>query len=168
MRGRLLTGAVAAAVAAAGLSAYTIGGVAYAGHTNTIAKAKLTGAQEVPKKGDPDGTGSISIFGIDGDPKTLCYVLRVKKIELAAEGMGAHIHKGAKGKSGPIVVNLAAPGDGNAADCLTEGETLPSGAKAFPGKVKVADILKNPQNFYVNVHNPAYPGGAVRGQLSKG
>lgn len=168
MRGRIVTGAVAAAVAATGLSAYTIGGVAYAGHTNTIAKATLTGSQEVPTKGDPNGTGSISIFGIDGDPKTLCYVLRVAKIDLPAEGVAAHLHQGPKGKNGPVVVNLAAPGDGNAADCLTEGETLPSGAEAFPDKVKVADILKNPQNFYANVHNPAFAGGAIRGQLSKG
>lgn len=167
MRGRIVTGAIAAAAVATGVTAYTIGGVAYAGHTNTIAKAKLTGAQEV-KAGDPDGRGSISIFGIDGDPKTLCYVLRVNKIQLTAEGMAAHIHKGAKGKTGPIVANLAGPGDGNAADCLTVGETLASGAKAFPSKVKASDILKNPQNFYVNVHNPAYPDGAIRGQLSKG
>lgn len=167
MRGRLVTGAITAAAVATGLAAYSVGGVAYAGHTNTIAKTKLTGAAEV-KAGDPDGRGSISIFGIDGDPKTLCYVLRVKKIQLTAEGMAAHIHKGGKDKTGPVVVNLAGPFDGNAADCLTQGEVLPSGAKAFPGKVKVADILKNPQNFYVNVHNPAYPDGAVRGQLSKG
>ena len=165
MRGRLVSGAIAAAVVATGLSVYTIGGVAVAGHTNTIAKAKLTGAQEV-KKGDPDGRGSVSVFGIDGDTKTLCYVLRVKKIDLT--GTAAHIHKGAKGKAGPIVANLAGPGDGNAADCLTVGETLASGAKAFPSKVKAADILKNPQNFYVNVHNAAYPDGAIRGQLSKG
>lgn len=167
MRGRIIPAVVASAALATGLLAYTSGGVAVAGHTNTIAKAKLTGAQEV-KKGDPDGRGSISIFGIDGDPKTLCYVLRVNKIALSAEGMAAHIHKGAKGKTGAVVANLAGPFDGNAADCLTEGETLPSGAKAFPGKVKVADILKNPKAFYVNVHNPEFPDGAIRGQLTKG
>lgn len=167
MPGRVLPIAIAGAALVTGLAAYGTAGTAYAGHTNTIAKAKLSGAQEV-KKGDPDGRGSVSVFGIDGDAKTLCYVLRVNKVALTAEGMAAHIHKGPKGKDGPVVANLAGPFDGNAADCLTQGETLASGAKAFPTKVKVSEILKNPQNFYVNVHNPAYPNGAVRGQLSKG
>jgi hypothetical protein len=53
---------------------------------------------------------------------------------------------------------------GNAADCLTEGE-----AGKFPtneGGI-VQRILNNPDSFYVNVHNPEYPAGAVRGQLSR-
>ena len=81
--------------------------------------------------------------------------------------MAAHIHLGAKGKNGPVVVNLAGPFDGDAADCLTQGETLASGAKAFLAKTKVADILKSPGKFYVNVHSPTYPDGALRGQLAK-
>jgi len=58
-------------------------------------------------------------------------------------------------------VNLAAPGDGDAADCLTEGET----GKFVDGQT-VAEILANPEDYYVNVHNAEYPGGAIRGQLS--
>ena len=95
---------------------------------------------------------------LDGDAKTLCYVLTVDKIAPAAM---AHIHEGAKGTNGPVVVNLAAPTDGNAADCLTEGE-----AGKFVGDQTVAEILANPERYYVNVHNAEYPGGAVRGQLT--
>ncbi|MEO7447042.1 MAG: CHRD domain-containing protein [Humibacillus sp.] len=104
------------------------------------------------------GRGKASVFGVDGDPTTLCYTLTVSKI---APAVAAHIHKGAKGSNGPVVVNLAAPADGNAADCLTEGET-----GKFVGTQTVADILAHPEQYYVNVHTMEFPSGAIRGQLS--
>lgn len=144
---------------------------AAAGHTNTVLEAELDGREEVATEatnrrivGDPNGSGEAYVFGIDGDEFTLCYVLEVEKILLVpvGEGMAAHIHEGARGTNGPVVAVLAGPEDGNAADCLTEGEPgkFPTGE---PGIVQ--RILNNPSDFYINVHNPDYPGGAVRGQL---
>lgn len=167
MRARVAGVAIASLGVAAGVLVSPLGGVAFAGHTNQLLSAKLSGDQEVGTKGDPDGRGEVFVFGVDGDPKTLCYVLTVDGIKLTAEGMAAHIHQGAKGKNGPVVVNLAGPGDGDAADCLTEGETLASGAEAFPTGTSVQKILSNPKRFYVNVHNPKHPDGAIRGQLAK-
>ena len=143
---------------------------ALAGHTNTVLSAALDGREEVRSDatdsrmvGDPNGRGEVYVFGIDGDPKTLCYVLTVDKIGPAT---AAHIHEGPAGSNGPVVVNLARPTDGDAADCLTEGEILPSGAPAFPTGETVAEILANPAAYYVNVHNDDYPAGAIRGQLT--
>ena len=138
---------------------------AFAGHTNTVLNADLNGRAEVGTGtnnavvGDPNGRGEVYVFGIDGDPTTLCYVLLVDKIETAT---AAHIHEAPAGTNGPVVVNLAAPFDGDAADCLTEGE-----AGKFVGGQTVADILANPADYYVNVHNAEYPAGALRGQLSR-
>ena len=163
MRGRVYVTLAATVGVLLGTLLSPLGG-ALAGHTNTILTAELDGRQEVATDGskriagDPNGRGEVYVFGIDGDATTLCYVLTVDKIEPA---MAAHIHKGAAGTNGPVVVNLAAPGDGDAADCLTEGE-----AGKFVGGQTVAEILANPENFYVNVHNAEYPGGAIRGQLS--
>ena len=155
--------ATTTAVAAVGVLALT--GVASAGHTNAVLEANLDGRSEVATGasdrrlvGDPDGRGEAYVFGVDGDATTLCYVLTVSKLSGAT---AAHIHEGAAGQNGPVVVNLAAPADGNAADCLTEGE-----AGKFVGDQTVADILENPQDYYVNVHNPEFPGGAIRGQLA--
>lgn len=154
--------ALLAAVALLGVLATF--GIATAGHTNTVLETTLNGRNEVAAQptddrvvGDPDGRGEAYVFGIDGDATTLCYVLTADRIGAATM---AHIHEGAAGTNGPVVANLAAPADGNAADCLTEGE-----AGKFAEGQTVAEILANPQNYYVNVHNAAYPGGAIRGQL---
>jgi hypothetical protein len=149
-------------------------GVTWAGHLNAVLEAQLDGREEVATGatnraivGDPDGRGEIYVFGIDDDPKTLCYVLIVKKIgELGMApggGRAAHIHIGARGVNGPVVANLAWPQNGQAADCLTEGEP-----GKFPGNPPgiVQQILANPTEYYVNVHNAEYPAGAIRGQLS--
>jgi hypothetical protein len=82
----------------------------------------------------------------------VCYELSVKDI---ATPTAAHIHTGAVGASGPVLVPLAAPANGASKDCATLD------------KEKIADILKNPANYYVNVHNAEFPDGAVRGQLGK-
>lgn len=159
-RRNALVGAVALTVAFAGPLS-----LARAGHLNTVLEADLNGRNEVAtgtKKGvvgDPNGTGEIYVFGIDANTTTLCYVLIVDKIETAT---AAHIHEAPEGENGPVVVNLAAPGDGNAADCLVESD----GTK-FPGAaVTVQEILSNPEDYYVNVHNGEYPDGAIRGQLA--
>ena len=162
---------------AAGLSvAFAAGALAgplsnaNAGHTNLVLEASLDGRSEVRSDatdsrivGDPNGRGEAYVFGVDGDPTTLCYVLVVNGIEAAT---AAHIHEGAAGENGPVVANLAAPADGNAADCLTEGEVGPGTTPKFPTGETVAEILANPQGYYVNVHNAEYPGGAIRGQLT--
>lgn len=163
MRKKMLLAVTTATFAAAGLA--VTAGVATAGHSNIVLEADLNGRSEVANGvtnnrnvGDPNGRGEAYVFGIDGDATTLCYVLTVDKIEPAT---AAHIHEGARGENGPVVASLAAPADGNAADCLTEGE-----AGKFPTNEKVADILADPSNYYVNVHNAEYPGGAIRGQLN--
>ena len=154
-------GAAAAVTAAVALPVTS----AFAGHENTVAKASLNGKKEVDDTvknkrivGDKNGRGQAIVFGIDGDPATLCYSLIVKKIKTAT---GAHIHEGAPGENGPVVAFLAAPGDGTAADCLTDGEE-----GKFVEGVTAAEILANPEDYYVNVHNEQFPGGAIRGQLS--
>ena len=144
---------------------------AQAGHTNTILTTVLDGSAEVASDGDmgqmvgdATGSGTAYVFGIDGDPTTLCYVLEVSSIQLVpvGDGMAAHIHEAGRGENGPVVAALAGPEDGNAGDCLTEGEMgkFPTGEMGI-----VQRILSNPEDFYINVHNPQFPNGAIRGQL---
>ena len=152
---------------------------AHAGHLNPVLEANLVGIEEVgtdaSKKGmmvgDPDGRARASVFGIDGaqNANTLCYTIVVvdKLAELnqaPGNGRAAHIHEGARGSNGPVVAALAWPQNGQAGDCISEATE-----GKFPTKEAgiVQRILKNPANFYVNVHNSAYPAGAIRGQLAE-
>ena len=164
MKGLSVCGAIALALSAVPQNAF-------AGHTNMVLMTELDGRQEVSDTmnnrrivGDRNGRGEAYVFGVDGDETTLCYVLQVSNIQVVpvGEGMAAHIHEGARGENGPVVAALAGPEDGTAADCLTEGEEgkFPTGEAGI-----VQRILSNPQDFYINVHNPEYPNGAIRGQL---
>lgn len=146
---------------------------ALAGHTNLVIKTDaFDGREEVDSNatdrtlvGDPDGKGIGYVFGIDGDSTTLCYVLIVQNIQIVSvgSGMAAHIHEGARDENGPVVAALAGPEGGTAADCLTEGEEgkFPTGESGI-----VQRILENPESFYINVHNPEFPDGAIRGNLA--
>jgi CHRD domain len=166
---------VAASGVVAGVAAVVSFSIAQAGHENAVLEAELTGAAEVGEDGstgvgDPDGSGHAFVFGIDNDPTTLCYVVTAAGIDptFDAGSIGmAHIHRGAEGENGPVVAALAFPLEGDAADCLTEGEEdkFPLiGQDGEPESI-VADILANPANYYVNVHTGEYPDGAIRGQL---
>ena len=115
------------------------------------ATAKLTGDAEVPGPGDPKGSGAVQVT-LDPGKGEVCYELSVANIQ---EATAAHIHEGALGQEGPVKVALEAPKTGAAKGC----------AKA-DAPVIIA-ILANPAGYYVNVHNAAFPKGAVRGQLAK-
>jgi len=116
--------------------------------STTQLTALLNGANEVPPA-DPNGTGEAHVFGAAGHPNKLCFVLFVDQIGTPTM---AHIHRGAAGVVGPVRVPFKTPTDGDSARCVRT--TL------------AARILANPQNWYVNVHNAAFPGGAIRGQLN--
>jgi hypothetical protein len=117
--------------------------------------AVLLGGNEVgpggrANVGDPNGIGSATVL-IRGN--TLCYTLAVFGI---ANPTAAHIHQEAAGLNGPIVINFNPPRTGNpgtSSGCVNVAPAL------------ISNIRNTPNGFYVNIHNSAYPGGAVRGQL---
>jgi hypothetical protein len=146
-RARYLLGAATVAVgaAAAGDAAPV-----EADHRNfRAAAAVLLGGNEVGG-GDPDGFGASGVV-INVSRGTLCYFVSAARIEPATL---AHIHRGAAGTNGDIVVHFEAPSDGFSADCLTDVD-----------KGLLGEIAHNPSGFYVNVHNGPFGGGAIRGQL---
>ena len=109
----------------------------------------LSGANEVPGPGDSDGSGTF-VAKIKPARGTLCFTLTVSNIEPAT---AAHVHRGSATVAGPVVIGLAPPTEGTSTGCATASREL------------LRDIARNPENYYVNVHNATFPGGAVRRQL---
>jgi hypothetical protein len=109
----------------------------------------LTGAAEVPGPGDPDGTGKASIR-VNPGQREVCYTLTVSGI---APATGAHIHEAPAGEAGRVVVHLAPPADGSSSGCTEVSREF------------AKELIKNPEQYYVNVHNAEFPAGALRGQL---
>ena len=113
--------------------------------------ANLTGAAEVPGPGDPDGAGTATIRLRVGQGQ-VCHSITASNITLPAAA--AHIHVGAAGVHGPVVVTLITPdADGSVEGCVSAPRAL------------IKQILKNPAGYYVNVHTSAFADGAIRGQL---
>ncbi len=114
-----------------------------------LLQADLTGAAEVPGPGDPDGSGEASM-DLVGDG-LLCLRIHVRGIQTP---MAAHIHEGGPGVAGPVVVTLPTPSFNTAFGCVDIDPVL------------FDDIVANPGDYYVNVHNEGFPAGAVRGQIT--
>ena len=113
----------------------------------------LTGAAEVPGPGDPNGAG---LFEARVNPGTerICYTLTASNIDPAT---AAHIHIGGTTEAGPPVLTLDTPDgdDDDSEDCQDIDRGL------------AQDLIRDPGNYYVNVHTGPFPQGAIRGQLSK-
>jgi hypothetical protein len=140
-------------------SASLVGTTTYAEHVRQGAKvftATLTGAAECNATGtcnlgDPDGTGTFTLF-VNPGQKRVCYELTIADIEAPN---AAHIHKAPAGVSGPVVIPFTAPPLGSSTGCVDTTSR------------QAAQIIAKPEQYYFNVHNATYPAGAIRGQLAK-
>jgi hypothetical protein len=140
-KGRLLV------VGLLGMTSWLTLPVAHAAETKL--HADLLGTEEVGG-GDPAGKGTADIT-LDDATNKVCYEFHYK-----ADGKptAAHIHAGAKGVSGPPVVDFNMPTNGDKGCVGSDATTL--------GKIR-----DNPAGYYVNIHTDKYPKGAIRGQLAK-
>jgi len=143
---------VALAFAAAAGLALTSPFPALGATGQTVLTTTLTGA-EIPGGGDPDGSGTAHI--VIGPGNRVCFRLVMRNI---GPVIASHVHEGPPGVIG---VHHAASLDGPQVT-LADGTQVKRGCSTSP---EAAAIVANPSNYYVNVHNRPFVGGAVRGQL---
>ena len=109
-------------------------------------KVNLTGSDEVPPLSVPgSGSGTIRV----AEDGTVSGSVTTKDVA----GTMAHIHRGAKGANGPVIVPLDKAGD---------TYSVPAGRKLTAAQIQ--DLKAG--NLYVNVHTAKNKGGEVRGQIN--
>jgi len=133
-------------------AALVVAVLALAGCAGSMGGAKstqvsLSGSQEVPPVGsNAAGSGSISV----GDDGSVSGYIRVSGMNAVA----AHIHQGASGANGPVIVPFSKNADG-------------SWSPAPGAKLNDAQLAAyKAGNTYVNVHSPEHKAGEIRGQLN--
>jgi hypothetical protein len=133
--------------------------------------AALSGANEVPPV-ETDGQGR-AVFLLNQDGTALSYRLMAINLDDIVQ---AHIHCGAPGVNGPVVVFLFGPfPEGSdregvlATGNITNASIIPRpDSPACPGGVaSFADLLAKIESgqTYVNVHTHQWPGGEIRGPI---
>jgi hypothetical protein len=103
--------------------------------------------QVPPTASSGSGTALVTLNQGQGE---VCWDISVN--DLTSPVILAHIHQGAGGTNGPIVVDFMEPVNG-LNGCVSADAAL------------IKAIRQDPAGYYVNVHTETYPGGEVRGQL---
>ncbi len=134
-----------------------------AAHGKMYFSAKLSGAQETPPV-TAKATGA-AYFHVNMKTGEITYMVHVKDIE---DVTMAHIHMGAKGKSGPPIAMLnVKTRKGKFSGMLAKGKITKSDLMGpFQGKT-VKDLVDEIKTggTYVNVHTKTNPDGEIRGQI---
>lgn len=111
--------------------------------------ADLRGAGPGSDALDPDasGTARLEIGGAS-------IRFRVTTSPNLGKVVATHLHQGAAGVNGPMVIELNPGFTGEVLDGSTPVESD-----------LAARVMASPSNFYVKLHSLKFPGGAIRGQL---
>lgn len=115
--------------------------------------AQLTGGNEVPPV-TPSNGGKLRVIltGLHA----CSWSLKLTQ-PLTSTVNGAHVHDGAAGLTGPVLIDLLGDDAGLSGDTLT-------GSALFTGRNFVR-LLADAAAFYGNAHTPAFLTGAARGQM---
>ena len=145
-----------------------------AGTTTTRVTAAMQPSQETPapiSNSENSSSGTATIDFVITRDATGAITAATANFQVNTAGFpgstttltAAHIHTGAVGVGGGILIDTGVKSDvsvsGGAATFTRNGITMTA--------ANAQSILDNPAGFYFNVHTPANPGGVMRAQLVK-
>lgn len=135
--------------------------------------AQLSPANEVPPIGNVESTGRGAVqitFTVTRDAAgaissgTVAFHFQLNGFPGSLAAIAAHIHTGAAGVNGPVIVNTGLTA-GAVSTTAGVGTFTTSGINVPAATIQ--NIINNPAAFYFNVHSTQNPGGFMRGQLSR-
>jgi len=115
----------------------------------------FSGSVEVPA-GDPNASGT-ALVRLNVAEGLVCFKLVVRG---AGTLTAAHIHQAPAGQAGPVIIPLITPTALSSDPSVQQSKGCVSADPSL-----IATIKANPSQFYVNVHDKAFPAGVVRAQL---
>ena len=127
--------------------------------------AELRGANETPANAS-SAFGS-SVVTYDSANNFMAFEVNTNGI---ASPSASHIHRGAAGAAGPVIINFATGPTGFQGSRVTGSGTVVSpmaSSSLTPADLTGLSSVSTANGFYVNVHSTAFPGGEVRGQLAQ-
>jgi hypothetical protein len=150
-------------VGAAAVSALLLSAAAASAQV-VVATATLTSGEETPIF--LSGAAGTAEVAIDTVAKEFAVTLRIFNVPTTTTA--GHIHVGAKGIAGPVVIDFPAIA-GRLGDFVTTFRVSEAAfrANAAIGINTIDDVIQAVANgnAYVNIHSTANPGGEIRGQL---
>jgi hypothetical protein len=127
--------------------------------------ATLSGGSEIPGI----VTGSVGTSTVTWNMTTKTGTYRVDVYNMPVGTTASHIHVGAAGVAGPVVINFTVPAGGISNDYALSGtfSCTDVTVRAAQGINSCEDFEQTIilGNMYVNVHSTVNPGGEIRGQL---
>ncbi len=149
MRSRLLAMGVLAVAGTFGLTGGAGATItSEASHGGLPLHATMLPENQVPPTAS-NGAGS-ALVTLNRGLGEVCWDIEVH--DLTSPVILAHIHHGAAGTNGPVVVDFMEPVNG-LSGCVSADPSL------------ITAIRRDPGDYYVNVHTTMFPAGEVRGQL---
>ncbi len=129
--------------------------------------AALHGGNEVPGV----STGSAGTATVTWNTTTKAGTYRVDVFNMPVGTTASHIHAGAAGVNGPVIINFTVPTGGVSNDFGLTGTFACSDVTVrAPQGINSCEDFEQALllgNTYVNVHSTANAGGEIRGQLTR-
>ncbi|MCW5981662.1 MAG: CHRD domain-containing protein [Bryobacteraceae bacterium] len=137
--------------------------------THVVFRALLSPSHETPPVSGVNisGEGVIEMTLAYTPPGSLSQAIVDFRVNYNAETpqtfTAMHIHRGAAGVAGPVVVDsiFGAQVEASGSGSLFRQNVVTD----LPTLTVIEAILANPSNYYLNVHSTTNPAGIIRGQL---
>jgi hypothetical protein len=130
--------------------------------------ATLNGGEETPAPGLL--TGAVGTVTVAVDVANRQIIVDLLVFNLPTASAAGHIHVGPRGIAGPVVIDFAFPtgrtGDFGLQFRLNARDFRPRPEIGINTIDDAIEAIIN-GNAYVNVHTAAFPGGEIRGQLTR-